>query len=267
MIYVLSNNRIETMKWARSQGLAMSKVRHVQNAGSLPGVLNPKTTRMVKLASYGKRYDKFAINARLKSITRRRNIVIEQWAKRDDEVGDYYQVLGEPAVVPPELSTEDLLKLAVEHNAEFDLGVELDDVDAPGVTALDVQVSLETSVVPEKFSEAKEILAKHGLQVTNRTLNAEFSGGENETTAGGAAQTFLPRDPEPVNADEPEVVEPAEKPKRVRRTNVQIAYDKALVDWESNGGSVEAVKAARKALKAGDERLESDPTEPDDLDF
>lgn len=291
MIYVLSNNRIDTMRWARSQGLSLPSVKHVQSAKILPGVLNPKRTRIVVLPSYAKRLDKFAINARLRMITRRAKIALEQWTQ--DEDGTY--VAPAAAVEAPQFPLDQLLHMAVLENAEFDLP-ELEE-EAPEL------VTDEVTVIP-KAEDFLTVVGKHlegqpgsdaekAIFIGN--LSAGLPAGDSETSASYAegedakasvAKTTLPADPaekatEPVDfrrqiAAEPVIVnpetiaklaEPEEKPRRVRRTNVQIAYDKALVDWESNGGSVEAVKAARAELKDGDERLESDPTEPDDLDF
>jgi hypothetical protein len=65
--------------------------------------------------------------------------------------------------------------------------------------------------------------------------------------------------------------EPVPAPKRRgRRTNEQKAYDEALADWESNGGTIVAVHEARTALAErhpDDERLKSSPAAaPADVD-
>lgn len=65
-----------------------------------------------------------------------------------------------------------------------------------------------------------------------------------------------------------DAAESTQRPKRRgRRTNEQKAYDEALAAWETNGGTAEAVREARKALlkrHPDDERLEGDVP---DLDF
>lgn len=327
MIYVLSNHRIDTLRWARSQGISNQKIRHVQNARSLPGVLNPKKTRIVKLPSYAKRFDKFAIQARLKLITRRAKIEIEEWYI--DPEGNYGRVSPEPvdpasidevqeAVGDAIVTAEGVGEMAAE---ALDAGGTLP--SGPTEIANDtgkIEAVLTNEEFLEKVGKAKATLEEAGYVAIDRHSDAD-SGNEVTTPASyaegeGAAsvsKTTLPVEPaekatepvdflkkaeieaveehsalaheldQPINADKPQDVidreadpevdpEPApaefvepEKPKRTRRTKVQMAYDEALVAWESNGGSVEAVQEARKALKEGDPRLDEDPTQPDDL--
>jgi hypothetical protein len=331
VIYVLSNNRIETMKWARSQGLPMLKIRHVQNARVLPGVLNPKKTRIVVLPGYAKRFDKFAIKARLKLITRKAKIELEQWTQLED--GTY--VPPEPAAEPPEVSTETLVQMAegleveVDVDELFDEGGQLSagetevtndtgnpekvvlvkngddflkvvgahlakqpgndadkaafmgnlgaglppgDSEVPATYAEgdDSKASVAKTTLPtesaEKATEPVDFLVKREEEISEVQDVVEQTRDDLTDVADGLAELVEAKESGDVGTDE--LNEPApKKARRPRRTNAQIAYDDALVAWESHKGSVEAVQEARKALKAGDERLEFDPTTPDDLDF
>lgn len=159
MIYVLSAKRIDSMRWARSQGVPITRIRHVQSSSTLPGVINPKTTRIVKLPSYAKHFARFAINQRLGNITRRAKIEVEEW--RVNETGDYYRFVGDDTPeqenfqVVPQIPTADLLKMAEEQGAEIDLPYNEGGTLPPGPTEV-----TSGSVTVEQIVDNQNFLAK-----------------------------------------------------------------------------------------------------------
>lgn len=196
MIYVLSAKRIDSMRWARSQGVPITRIRHVQSSSTLPGVINPKTTRIVKLPSYAKHFARFAINQRLGNITRRAKIEVEEW--RVNETGDYYRFVGDDTPeqenfqVVPEIPTADLLKMAEEQGAEIDLP----EIEAGTIT---VEQVVDNQDFLAKVSKTQSEVAKlHQANVIENLdeawsdLNddvrpASYSEGEGEqaSVAGG----------------------------------------------------------------------------------
>ena len=97
MIYVMSGSRRETLRWATAQGIPYRHARHVYDAQTLPGRI--AGVRFVKLESFDTLRNRHAIIARLKRANYR-DIEVELW--RENETGDWYQVLGEPVPADPE---------------------------------------------------------------------------------------------------------------------------------------------------------------------
>lgn len=237
MIYVLSGDRRDTQAWATANGYKFVEVKHVQNTGSLPGVLNPGRHRIVKLSSYSRRRDHWAIDAKLRQITRRSKLEIEEI--------DFDRLSTDEPDLDTTPETPDVAESDQEPAEQVEDEPKYDEGELPsGLTK-----ATNDSDTPEPVTLASP--PADGREAHPGTMQV-----------GGA----LPVAPKVTPKDVTSEAESTEKPKKKgRRTNAQIAYDEALVAWESNGGSVEAVKAARAKLKDDDPRLEEDPTEPDEL--
>lgn len=251
MIYVMSGSRRETLRWATAQGIPYRHARHVYDAQTLPGRI--AGVRFVQLEGFETLRNRHAIVARLKRANYR-DIEVELW--RETEDGEWYQVSGEPAPAEPE--------------TEVDIPI-----DGPSDDSVEEPQDDTPTAEPEPEQEAP-------AAETDEVDPLEQFIGLTEAPADEESEE------EPMKAHEViDVVQPVEaeqvedaKPKRTRRTKVQMAYDAALADWESNGGSLEAVIEARDALAAkqpdderlltapqSDEEVEAQAEDDDALDF
>lgn len=261
MIYVLSGNRRETARWAEAQGHSLRQARHVYDAQTLPGRI--AGVRLVQLPGFETRRDRHAIVARLKRANYRK-IEIEIWKRHDDEFGGWYQVKDELVAEPGPTVTI------------------TPTTDEPPAS----HTELVERVLPNKAHEVLEVVQPvDAPDPLEEFLGLTEKEAEGEVISPEAAKELEPvGDPDAVAmvhaaADDAEPVEPEQPKKRSRRTKEQMAYDAALADWESNGGSLEAVIEARDALAKrhpDDERLQTAPVsdeeaeqaaEDDDLDF
>lgn len=259
MIYVLSGDRRDTQAWAAANGLKLVEVKHVQNSGSLPGVMSAKH-RIVKLSSYSKRRDHWSIDAKLRLINRRADLPIEEIE---------FDRLA-PSVA--ELPLEEIYDNAVELDAEEDFSIEdgepsPDAPETPDVAESDQEPAEQ---IEDELKQDEVVMAAPPADDKEKYPGVLEIGGVLPSPKFDPDTSKVSAD---VTSEVPEPETPAEedsseaKPKRKgRRSMAQIAYDEALVAWESDNGDVESVKAARANLKDGDERLNEDPTEPD-LDF
>lgn len=231
MIYVMSGSRRETLRWATAQGIPFRHARHVYDAQTLPGRI--AGVRFVQLQGFETLRNRHAIVARLKRANYR-DIEVELW--RENETGDWYQVLGEPVPADPETEIEI-------------------PTDGPSDDSVDEPQDETPTAEPEPEPEAPA---------------AETDGVDPLEQFIGLTEQTVTDEPEVTEPVTEEVVEETKpKPKRTRRTNVQMAYDAALADWESNGGSLEAVIEARDALAAkqpDDERLLTAPQSDDEVE-
>lgn len=243
MIYVLSGSRRETARWAEAQGHSLRQARHVYDAQTLPGRI--AGVRLVQLPGFETRRDRHAIVARLKRANYR-NLEIEVWKQHDDQFGGWYQVKDEL-------------------------------VAEPGPT---VTITPTTEEPPASHTELVERVLPNKAHEVIEVVQPVDVPDPDESAESDPLEEFLGLTEKPAE-EEPEAEEPTPepKPKRTRRTKEQLAYDAALADWESNGGSLEAVITARDALAKrhpDDERLLNAPmsdseadqaAEDDDLDF
>lgn len=265
MIYVLAGDQRETQRWARKHGIPLRTARHVFDAQTIPGRLGKN--RVVELPGFATRRNRHAILARLKFA---KALKIE---KIDPD---------EPFSLV-QMPRDDMAQVAEAIGAEFvdttesDPSSDLTDPEpevGPTVTVTPTDeeppashTELVNRVLPAKAHEVIEVVQPVDVPDEDETDEAdpfdEFLGltPENEIKAE-ETQLETP-------ADDETVIEVAEKPKRTRRTKVQMAYDAALADWESNGGSLEAVIEARDALSAkhpDDERLLTAPQSDDEVE-
>lgn len=242
MIYVLSGNRRETARWAEAQGHSLRQARHVYDAQTLPGRI--AGVRLVQLPGFETRRDRHAIVARLKRANYRK-IEIEIWKRHDDEFGGWYQVKDELVAEPgPTITVTPT-------------------TDEPPAS----HTELVERVLPNKAHEVLDVVQP----VDAPDPLEEFLGLTEKEAEGEVISPEAAKELEPAAPEQPK--------KRSRRTKEQLAYDAALADWESNGGSLEAVIEARDALAKrhpDDERLQTAPVsdeeaeqaaEDDDLEF
>lgn len=281
MIYVLSGSRRETARWAEAQGHSLRQARHVYDAQTLPGRI--AGVRLVQLPGFETRRDRHAIVARLKRANYR-NLEIEVWKQHDDQFGGWYQVKDElvaepgptvtitPTTDEPPASHTELVERVLPNKAHEVIEV-VQPVDVPdpdeSAESDPLEEFLGLTEAPADEQEAPAAEVEDDEQFCD-SCKAGLESSEHFEKCVRPA-----RDAEEKQAED----ESSAKPKRTRRTKAQMAYDAALADWESNGGSLEAVITARDALAKrhpDDERLLNAPmsdseadqaAEDDDLDF
>lgn len=259
MIYVLSGDRRDTQAWALSEGLKFVEVKHVQNSGSLPGVLSAKH-RVVKLSSYANRRDHWSIDAKLRLINRRELVQVEEVQFDRFEKA------------PEELPLEDLYADAILNDAEEDFSVEDEDNPTPDAP--------ETPDVAASDQEpAEQIEEKAKVEGPPADDKEKYPG---VLEIGGALPVSPKFDPDAskvtpavtseVPADESlQDTKPVDPPVKTRRKKEQVAYDsaKAAHDANPSADTKRALEQATEALRKrfpDDERL-GHAEASDDLDF
>jgi hypothetical protein len=253
VIYVLSGSRRETAQWAKKQGIPLRTARHVYDAQTLPA--RTGKNRIVELPGFASARNRFAILARLKHS---KGLAVE----KIDPDEPFALVL---------MPRDDLAEAAEAMGAEFvDLTDEDDEPQSnTTVAAFDGSKSDDTLVIAEILPSGP--VEENGTPEEPNVIDSpealeDFLGLIEKPVEEPSEETpTVEPEPEPEQeapAAEPEPESEDSKPKRTRRTKVQMAYDAALADWESNGGSLEAVIEARDALAAKhpeDERLLTAP--------
>ena len=301
MIYVLSGSRRETARWAESQGHSLRQARHVYDAQTLPGRI--AGVRFVQLPGFETRRDRHAIVNRLKRANYRK-IPVEIWREHADGFGGWYREEDASTVVTVTSTTEEPPASHAELvNRVLPTGATVVANDSGAAEAV---LNPDQAELLERFAhqdETREAAADEIADTAFRLDKVLTPPGEEPLIKDEDAdplEQFLnlteketdaqPTEVVEVKAHEAvEVVQPVEdeqtveeesKPKRTRRTKQQMAYDAALADWESNGGSLEAVIDARDALAKrhpdderlltapqSDEEVEAQSEDDDALDF
>lgn len=255
---ILSNSIHETYAWASAKGRHFRTVRHAPNAGSIQG---RAFDGIVELPSFAERRDRHAVLAAVRKLKRSMpnltHIVDEDWvnpprAKRVPK-SNLEPTLFLFANAPVEASLEQIYAQAVVMEAEEDFSIEDDSAEDSAIPLENKGSGRDSETVPE--ATTPEITVEIVADVAQALQAAEETADE---------LTQLGQEMEAAEVEKPK--------RRGRRTNEQKAYDEALADWETNGGTLDAVKEARQALSKrhpDDERLLSGPmsdSEPD-LDF
>jgi hypothetical protein len=243
VIYVLSGSRRETARWAQSQGHSLRHARHVYSAETLPGRI--AGVQFVQLPGFETRRDRHAIVTRLKRANYR-NIPVERWIEHQDDFGGWERHPGDLVAVEIVADATPALEVIEEAQAAVD---ELAAETAETAFRLDAVLTPpgEQPVISDEADPIEQFL--------NLT---EKEPDEQPTEVTEVKAHEVVEVVQPVEAEQLE----ESKPKRTRRTKQQMAYDAALADWESNGGSLEAVIEARDALAKRhpeDERLLTAP--------
>lgn len=269
MIYVLSGDRRDTQAWAISEGLKFVEVKHVQNSGSLPGVLSAKH-RVVKLSSYVNRRDHWSIDAKLRLINRRELVQIEE-----------VQFDRFEQKAPEELPLEDLYADAVLNEAEEDFSVEEDEPtpdapETPDVATSDQEPAEQLEETP-KYDEGDPLpsgLTGHIIDSVSKKLNSvedppadgkeKFPG---VLEIGGALPVSPKFDPTPSQIDSLESVQKLsdDELREIGASNEEIAMLKPATGPESLQSDVEhaqgVAQSAQDAL--ADESLQdTKPVDP-----
>lgn len=296
MIYVLSGDRRDTQAWASSEGLKFVEVKHVQNTGSLPGVLHPAKHRIVKLPSYANRRDHWAIDAKLRQITRRGNLQIEEI--------DFDR--HAPAV--DELPLEDIYKAAVFLEAEEDFSAGEDEPipDAPETPDVAASDQEPAEQIEEKAEEKAEVAGPPAddkekypgvLEIGGALpVSPKFDPTPTQIDSLESAQKLSDDELREIGASDEDIAvlkpvrvvpadeslqdtKPADPPaeKKTRRKKEQVAYDNALLAYsqlgdESAWSELEVATEALKKRFPDDDRLQPvarplPPAPAEDLDF
>lgn len=223
---VLARTIQEVYEWARAQERGLRTVRYLPNADSLQGSYFDK---IVELPSFNQRADKYAINAAIRKLLRRKSslerIIDSEWV-RPTPPKRVPPVLVDPAVfrfsnLPvAEMALGDMYFKAVSMEAEEDFSI-------PEVTA--------KVTVHDTFEAA---------EVTSEEVQAEVGQIADDLTQLG---------------QEIEAATGAARPKRKgRRTNEQKAFDEAQAAY----GEDPTDDDARLALKSAEDALRQ--RHPDD---
>lgn len=293
-IYVLAFNQREAAQWATEQELNLRDIVYVHSASVLPYHNRKGEDLIVELPGFAKKRGTFAIQDRLKSLTRRGKFEVEKWYLDPD--GVFAEVSPEP-VDPAPFDLNDFVEVdrptgepgqydandfgdfeggfipSGEAEVTNDTGLPeltLTEDQLRAVGASDDEVETLKPVTAGIGDEAGPVeLPRNELVRKAVEMEAEFDLGDSSILDAPDQKTddFIAGVAE--NLAEPKSVAPV---RRARRNNQQIAYDNAKAAYDadaSNEANEQRFVAATEALRARDpedERLAPGPN-PDDLDF
>lgn len=264
-IYVLAFNQREAAQWATEQQLNLRDIVYVHSAAVLPYRNRKGEDRIVELPGFAKKRGTFAIQDRLKSLTRRGKFEVEIAEDKTYDPGgfnpdDFVEVerpTGEPGQYP-DTSDEPVGEVFGE-GGQF----------PSGLTEITNDTGLPEPVTAGIGDETGPVeLPRNELVRKAVEMDAEFDLGDSSILDAPDEKTddFIAGVAE--NLAEPKSVAPV---RRARRNNQQIAYDNAKAAYDENPTEVTGndLAAAHEALfkrDPSDPRL-TEGNSPDDLDF